>query len=39
MLKINTIISAVIFIWMDCYTVIPHDTECDLFVIAEFVIL
>ena len=39
MLKINTVMSAVVFVWTDCYTVVPYDTECNLFVIAKFVTL
>jgi len=39
MLITNAIMSAVVFVRTNCYTVIPYDTERDLFVIAEFSIL
>jgi len=39
MWKINTVMSAVVFVQTYCYTVIPYDTEHDLFVTAEFVML
>jgi len=39
MLQINTVMSAVVLVPTDCYTVMPNNTERDLFLIAKFVIL
>jgi len=39
MLKIQLCLTAVVFVRMDCYTVIPYDIERDLFMITEFIIV